>query len=1107
MPHDSNKKTLQDQAARDTIAQELDCNVMVFAGAGAGKTYALVQRMTALVRTGTCEVDRMAAITFTRKAAGEMRVRFFLALRDAAAELSLGSQERNRISAALDRIDQCFMGTIHSFCGRLIRARPIEAGLAPGFREVEGREEVMLLRETWTRFLQQRYGQEDRRLKALRSVGLAPEDLYAFFKDRCEYSDLPLKETETPEPDIVSCVDILQEFLNSEALSRYMPPNPVKRDGCMQAVLRARDFLKNNKVADNADAARVLALFEKLGRKNSSAVTLKYWPDEEVARVIRDRMLPALCDQVVEPALRAWREHLYQLATSFVDEAVEYSERARLEEGKLTFQDLLLRAAALLRENPSVRKHLQSRFSTLFVDEFQDTDPIQAEIIFYLTGEETAERDWRKLTPLPGSLFLVGDDKQSIYRFRRADVSVSRFVEKRIVDTGGKVVRLNTSFRSLAGLCDWINGAFAPIFSQHSAPWQASFEPLLPYRPQGADPYCVRTIIVSKKYGNNRTQIAQEDAQRIVSFIARALRGETTLQGRGNEQQALLDSPASPGDFLILTRTNRQLATYIQALEQANIPYDAVGGGSLGASEEVQTVVTLLEAVLNPGNPVSFVAFLRGPLVGLSDDILYAYREAGGHFHWNALTPEGLPETVYRQFREAKDLLREAEKDFVTLPPAAALQSVLARCGYLALAPVHPDGDAAFRAGNLIRLLALVQRWAAEGYPWGRIVEELRALTQESDYKIEQMSVEFGRSDVVRVMNVYQAKGLEAPVVFLADPYDARLGSRQEKPTRHVSRSDEGAYLSMPIMKPRGPYQREIVVQPRGWKKDMEEEVKFALAEEVRLLYVAATRARNMLVVSIYPESGKGSWVQLTPWLADVPELESAPPLDEAERGAHAAGAGYAELLEQARERLRLAQEETHTLRSVTGEREKAAPTPKGSRKHGRGVKYGRLVHRLLEEAVRGDLPENVLVRVQRIAEAINRGTDDFDADRTLSAEALTRQDEKRAALALERFKKSPLWETLQRAHEVYTEVPLAAMEGDSDHATVTRGVIDLVYRDETGWHIVDYKTDRADTEGEAAAIEKKYHPQLDAYATYWSRFTDTPVADAKIWLAHGPNG
>ena len=1207
-------KTLLDQGARDVIAQDLDSNVMVLAGAGAGKTTALVDRMVAVVREGKCEIDHMAAITFTRKAAGEMRGRFFLALRE-EAEKNLPDEKKERLQRARDRIDQCFMGTIHSFCGRLIRTRPIEAGLAPGFREIEGYEEAELLRATWGRFLQERYNAGDDRMEALRERGIAPQDLYKFFVDRCAYPDLPLKQTEAEKPDLAAYVNEVREFMarvlharsprgdtgeiNVDGMLARIPFSPESLDDLMHAVRHAQRLMNNLDSMEDGDIVRLLTLFE-----SNPGVTLDRWTNREEARRIRDETLPAFQEITVAPALRRWREYLYRGVTDFVTEAVEYCDAGRHKEGKLTFQDLLLRAARLLRENPSVRQYFQARYRTLFVDEFQDTDPIQAEIIAYLTGTDIRERDWRKLVPRPGSLLLVGDDKQSIYRFRRADVAVFHFVKERIKATGGNVVHLNTSFRSLGNLCRWINNAFPPIFSPQnegvsyraasalsgepdedetpgqpggqSSPYQAEFAPLDPYLGDGPDAWCVRRIAVPKQKGNNRSLITEYDARRIASFIARAMRGQTALNRSEGSVESLLAPQASAGDFLILTRLKSQIPVYTRALEALGISYDVTGGGLLGESKEVRAVVTLLEAVYAPENPVPFVAYLRGPLVGLSDGALYEYRRAEGCFDWRSSTPDGLSGELRGRFGEAKAMLVQAEKDLTVLPAAAALERILGRCGYLAFAAVHPDGEGASRAGNLIRMVSWVQRLAAQGLPWGRIVEELSKLVNDSAYEVEQMSLESGREDVVRVMNVHQAKGLEAKVVFLADPYQ-RSGSKQRRPSNHVSRVGRATYLSLPVMKPRGPWHHDVVAQPAGWKEDQEEAMRFQLAEEARLLYVAATRARDLLVVSVYDEKADtGPWAPLNPYLANVPELEggghwednmawaretvnisdleadgsngqddagehsvaniSEPEgsISDASHRTLSSRSGYEELCMQAAERLRRAQEASYSLRSVTRARTEEEWVSKSPVPAGRGMKYGQLVHRLFEEAVRDGLPGDPSLRVAQLADQINLDRDDAGGDtgallsgadpmgedvetfavqrsevskEVRSQADLTAEDVKAAVRAVERLKKSPLWETLQRAHEVYTEAPLAATEGDAEHATVTRGVIDLAYRDEAGWHIVDYKTDRADTEEASAAIEKKYRSQLDAYATYWSRLTGTPVADAKLWLAHGPTG
>ena len=525
---------LQDQQARDKIAGALDQNMMVLAGAGAGKTYALVQRMANAVQKGVVAVDQLSAITFTRKAAGEMRGRFFSELKSRAQKAD--GQDLNRIQNALEKVDQCFIGTIHSFCGQLLRERPVEAGLPPDFSEVEEREEAVMRREAWDQFVQQSFLSEDPQLAKFEELGLRPEDLYGFFQRRYQFSDVPLACEPVQKPDLSTTVSELEAFL--QRTETHIPdPLPGRRDALQTALMRARLFLSNRGIQSDADRIALLQILN-----GNLGVTLKSWtPNQDFAKHLRDTLFPEFQNEILNPTLTKWRQYIYRFAAPYVDDAVDEYARTRRETGRLTFQDLLELAARLLRDHPEVRRHFQNRYRCLFVDEFQDTDPIQAEILLYLTGENLKETDWRKLTPRPGSLFLVGDGKQSIYRFRRADVETFDLVRNRIDNTNGDIVNLNTNFRSMGHLCDWINAAFEPLFTAHEKPYQAEFAPLFKYRPDDENS-AVRRISIDKVYRNSRSQIAEEDADRIANFIAATINGET--------------ANASPGDFLILTRTS-----------------------------------------------------------------------------------------------------------------------------------------------------------------------------------------------------------------------------------------------------------------------------------------------------------------------------------------------------------------------------------------------------------------------------------------------------------------------------------------------------------------------------------------------------------------------
>lgn len=1066
-------KILRDHAAREIIRRDLGNNVMVLAGAGAGKTYALVERMVAAIRAGTARVNRMAAITFTRKAAGEMRGRFYVQLRK-ELETVASDIEAERLRTAVAAIDQCFIGTIHAFCARMLRERPLEAGLAPDFTELEEREEAALRRESWDSFVERCYLRGDHRIHELNEHGITPEDLFAFFVRRCSDADLPLKETGTARPALISLLPEVRSFIRAAAA--HLPSGRVEPDDLMIALRRARHFIDNHGINTDRDAAILLGMFD-----GSVSQTLNRWSDRRAAKHIKEVLLPDFVSRVVEPGLRLWRESAYATVTSFVDEAVDFYAGARESKAVVTFHDLLIRTASMLRENTQVRAYFHRRFEAVFVDEFQDTDPIQAHILFFLTSTDRNERDWRKLRPRPGSLFLVGDDKQSIYRFRRADVEIFHFVADRIRETGGQVVHLNTSFRSLGNLCSWINSSFQPTFSGEGAPYQATFQPLFEHREAGNDLHCLRKITIPKVERNRRADVAAIEADRVAGFISAALRGDALSWSVGYN-----GSPAarpSAGDFLILTRTTGQISVFTRALEAAGIPFDVAGGGRLGSAEAVEALVCLLEAVYEPDNPVPYISFLRGPLVGLSDAELYDIRIAGGRFYIGAPPPDALDAELRARLDHASEHLAYAKRCLTTLSPAAAVERIVDRLGILSFSAVHPDGGGSTRAGGIVRLISHIRNLGIRGWNWGRILEDLREVVRDESYKLEEMTLELGRSDVVRVMNVHQAKGLQAPVVFLVDACDS---SYERTPESHVCRTGSEAYLSMVVTKPRGNYESEVLAQPEGWENDLAEENRFALAEETRLLYVAATRARDLLVVSQYPAGPKrGPWSPLYKFLKNVPEL----PLFE--QGSQARPVESNESFDGVRrrsaDRIARSKESTYGVRTVS-----ALSSEKEDMRlmrDGRGRDYGVIMHRLFEEAVSDRLPSN--------PEPYVRGL----IDQAGLAGHLVED----AVSALYRFRASALWREMRRSERVYTEVPVGGNETEGGSGYAIRGVIDLVFKWKGGWRIIDYKTDAATSEEELELLRLKYMPQVQEYANFWTRATGDPV-ECEFWFVHGPD-
>ena len=1061
---------LTDEAARERIRTDLDRNLLVQAGAGAGKTHALIGRMVETVRTGREDVQHLAAITFTKKAAGEMRARFHAALHDAFESTSKDDPARSNLAAAIDRVDQCYIGTIHAFCGRLLRERPLEAGLPPDFSELDERGEWVSLREAWNDFILDRYADRDARLDTFDSWGIRTDEFFDFFLRRSQFTDLGLHWTKVPPCSLEEPAGITKEWV--EQVSQWIPhPLAEKPDRLQDALLRAANFLRNRGLNTERDERYLLSLLDL----RSGSVVLKRWaPHQDKAKEIRDNGLPELLETVVRPALTRWRRAVYPEIAGFIDEAVETHKRKRFEAGSLTFQDLLEQAADLLATKPDLRRDFQNRYRRLFVDEFQDTDPLQAQILMVLAADDPDASDWRDCRPRPGSLFLVGDEKQAIYRFRRADLDVFRFVRDRVLASGGDIVDLSTSFRSLGGICDWINTAFQPIFSRFAPRYQATFSKLSAYRPQGELPGHVLRSSIPKVAGNDRTTIARLDADRIARFIGATIAHDPSVS------EFYTMGPVSPRDFMILTRTTGRLDTYVRALENLGIPFTIEGSGKLRESEELHDLIEMLEVVLTPTNPIPLIGYLRGRLVGIGDDELYVYKSRGGLFDYRADIPDQLRGGTASLFKRAFEHLRNAERWLQIEPVSVAIDRILESLGLLPFAALRPFGSS--RAGNLIRLLAIIRRWEIAGWSWTECLRELQDLRDDPEYKIEEMTLESGSGAAVRLMNLHQAKGLQARVVFLADPYDTSY--ERHDPGFHVSRSGSEPRLTLPVYRAKGAHGKELISEPPGWEDDSEEEVRFLDAEERRLVYVAATRAEDLLVVSRYEGNlKKGPWTELYADLEKVPELPegncpvpSRSPTDSPDFGA---------VERDLTERWRRARQRSYATRTVTGEDDRTLKWQDSEETaSGRGADYGQLVHQILEQTVNAVLPEDVGGYIQALVER----------------EEQDPENATHAIEAVDRFRSSEIWQEIQASKQTYTEVDFAKAEAFLGQTEIERGRIDLVYRVMGGWKIVDFKTDRAGSPAEIEAIRNRYGDQVRAYVRYWADLAGQRVTSSGLW-------
>lgn len=1072
------KQVLPDSDSRRAIVEDLDTCLLVEAGAGSGKTHSLVERMVALVKENKCDVDRIAAVTFTRKAAAELKGRFQLALEKSLTR-ETSPDKKERLSRALNNLDRCFLGTIHSFCAALLRERPVEAGLEPDFVEIEELEDTLLRERGWDEYLTLVQVEDPQALEDLLKIDVKAQDLKEFYRVLSDYPEVEVDSNDSPAPDLKSARVELNKLL--ELAVKLLPGSvPIKGWDNLQSLLRrALRWRRVFGLDDDIALLRLLVILDKQG-----AVTQNRWLSSDDAKTARDAF-NQFRDEHIIPVLKAWREHRHKCLVDFVLPAVELYRKRRTERSKLNFQDLLMSVAALLKSNPEVRGYFHERYTHLLVDEFQDTDPIQAEIMFYLTGQDVREQDWRKLIPRPGALFVVGDPKQSIYRFRRADIDTYNEVKKLIARSGGRVLHLTSNFRSVKAIGDWINPVFKNLLPEEATSFQAAFTDLDTVRANAEGRTGgLRTINIPKVHRNSQREIALIDAGRIARWIRWAVGGEITLDRTAEEIEAGLTERPRPADFLILLRYKSNMDLYARALEEQGIPFQIAGGGGFSDSVEIAELLKVMKAILEPDNPVWLVSVLRGGLFGLSDNQLWLFKQAGGHFNFYARVPDSLEQKEREIFEWAYGRLKTCRKWVQELPASAALENIMQELGIIPCALTGELGRS--RSGHLLQCLEFLAAAEREGVTsFASLVESLELLIETGVE--EEINIAPWENDAVRLMNLHKAKGLEAPVVFLANPGKDVTW----EPSIHINRTGGKPRCYYVIKKKQG-YTEEILGQPLNWDELAAVEKQYLEAEETRLLYVAATRAKNLLVISVYPDKP-----EISPWKLFEEHMEGVPALEEVKVSPAPAIVGGDTITKQDLIKARdgfLGPESSinvpsYSVASVTALSKEGIEGPE-RKSTGRGQSWGRVIHRVLESVVK-KVPANLDLFVENVIAEEDRAP-----------------EEKEQVLSLiNKIMQSTIWKRMLQSKKRFVEVPFSVKVEEGKQGfkgdTVISGVIDLVFLEDGGWVIVDYKTDTVENEEGLANLVKYYRPQVEMYRRFWEEIAKEKVFEAGLYFTH----
>ncbi len=1103
-PGNRRRRPLKDQAARDRAAADLDTSYIVEAAAGTGKTTLLVSRILSLIRERKAVPDEIVAITFTERAAAELKTRLRDDLSKALQGAEPDSPASRHLADALWGLERMQVTTIHSFCAALLRERPVEAGVDPNFEVADELMASLVEDEAWDEWLARRMRRADGAMRAALAIGITLGNMRELAGKMLENRDV-LRYLPKPQPWTLEDHEFPRRFeaavASMSARADAACRNTEDKAAAVIEDLKAKaEELRFLKTPEEMAAHLFRLTIPSLGSKGRQAD----WQPAQCLKDIRTEMAEL---RDLHDAFRNWLAHniIAEVAEDLLGFVDTY--RARMAAAAmLDFHDLLLLARNMLKEHPHVRAYFRKRYGYLLVDEFQDTDPLQAEIVFFLAeadGPPAAE--WEKVKVDPGRLFLVGDPKQSIYRFRRADIEMYNSA-KRSMGTG-RDLSIFQNFRCAHSLVGVVNEIFRDLID---VPPDGAYQPAYVALEFGRDPEEVPPVhgvqlIYPPESLRDRMPNAGErrrlETRAIAAFVRKLVDEHGWEIWDKNEKRR---RRVALRDIAVLLRTHTPVDLLEEAFKAYGVDYRVIGGKFFFTRPEVRELLAVLQAIDNPYDGIALVAALRSPFFGVSDEDIFTFHADGGRLNYL----EGAGDAVGTPLEHAFGLLRDLNGRRNDVAAEDLLREIYGATKATAVFLLRPGGEQ--HVHNLMKVADIARALSERGVLTFRsFVEWLGERGEEEADEAEAATVEAG-DDFVRVLTVHKAKGLEFPVVILAD---LASGKREREPFIIDRRKEEIAILTGA---------RNNGIRTLGYDEARLYEGKRLEAEEKRLLYVAMTRARDLLVIPAYwatpreldGETGRPREGRLLHFLADkIPppddlvaadlvqgmalydtrglDFEPGEPhvLRVTPRGApKTSRAVEKQAAEHRRATADLARSTargrplTTATEAVGREEEKTGKTGEGEAgRGGDGARFGKLVHGLLE-VVDWERPEGLDLIARTEAESLDLG-----AGAGPEASGIVRR-----ALA------GDLMRRIVKSDAFYREVPFVVREG----AVLLEGKMDVVFREGNDIYVVDFKTDRV-TGGDIETRAEHYRPQAEAYARAIEAACGTPPREVIFLFLH----
>lgn len=867
--------TTLDEPDRKRLLTDIDTTILVEAAAGTGKTSVLAGRIAMLLVAGR-PARQIAAITFTELAAAELRHRIHAtvtALLEGQVPVvlkpvvgtGLTVRQSETLRAGALHLDELTTTTIHGFCQTLIRMHAVTAGLDPGSQVIDAEAADAMFAASFSYWLRARLSDPNRsgddpivimaRDAPQRVVGILQE-LAELRRKHPTATVSPLRG-DRPDVELVAAVDAFARWYTGTRGERSTADLIAQLEQLAAFFAGALDGTRSFESLWHLIRPPHLACMKKpkadrprydlhpyqrktaweraCGREDGGR-----WFDEALAHY--DRVNDAY-GRVMGSIAQSLMHTIAGALDGILD---DYDQRKR-QAAALDFDDLILKARALVADHAAVREAVGARFRSILVDEFQDTDPVQSEILFRIAGISAAE-NWTDTVLRPGALFMVGDPKQAIYRFRGADIEVYHLARRNIETlSNGAVITIAANFRSQQPIIDHVNTCFAPILNATGQPGYVALEATME-EDTFALPRVVKTTIEVPDQA--RSDEVRETEAAMVAEICERLIGSLAIR-RSDGRKTLL----RPGDIALLAPARTDLWRYERALEARRLTVASQAGKALMRRQETLDMLALMRTLANSRDMLAFGAFMRGPLVGLTDNELLDIAAVvdPDQQRFSILTsPDTVPHPLAR---DVLSILQAVRRRAHTTTPMMLLSEAIERLRVRVMLAARHRSKAARALSNIDALIERARGYGVRGLH--AFVEELQRDWEASTPALE------GRSDIsqdaIELLTMHSAKGLEWPVVI-----PINTASEFRSPDQFVHRrADDTLHWVVGG------------VEPPDLAAARAEEAASESSQRARIWYVACTRARDLLILPTIPGRGGNNWARTVNLRHDeVPELD-----------------------------------------------------------------------------------------------------------------------------------------------------------------------------------------------------------------------------------------